>query len=80
MTTVTIPKELSGEKDLVAVKKSMYQEFLAWAKSTNSEHALTPNKATAKRLMVAERNIVTGKNLSPIFNTPQELFKHLRAL
>ncbi|MEK7535618.1 MAG: type II toxin-antitoxin system RelB/DinJ family antitoxin [Patescibacteria group bacterium] len=44
------------------------------------EEGLTPNKATAKRLLIAERNIAEGKNLSPIFNTPEELFKHLNSL
>ncbi len=57
-----------------------YMRHLVREKRVVFEEGLTPNKATAKRLMAAERNIAAGKNLSPIFDTPQDLFKYLRAL
>jgi len=44
------------------------------------EEAFTPNKATAKRLLAAERDIAAGRNLSPIFNTKEEFYKHLDSL
>jgi len=44
------------------------------------EEAFTPNKATAKRLMTAERDIAAGRNLSPVFNTIAEMNAHLDSL
>lgn len=44
------------------------------------EEGLTPNKATARRLLAAEKNIAEGKNLSPVFSNSKEFFKYLDSL
>jgi len=41
---------------------------------------LIPNKATAKRLLAAERDIEAGRNMSPIFTTTKEMNDYLDAL
>lgn len=57
-----------------------YLRHLVREKRVVFEEGLTPNKATAKRLMVAERDIAAGRNLSPVFKTTEEFFKHLDSL
>ena len=64
---------------LGTIMNNYLRQFVRDGKVT-FEEALQPNKATTKRLLAAERNIAIGKNLSPIFNTPQELFKYLNSL
>lgn len=44
------------------------------------EEAFTPNKATAKRLLAAERDIATGRNLSPVFHSAREMDAYLDSL
>ena len=44
------------------------------------EEPLKPNKATAKRLRAIDRDIVAGRNLSPIFSTIAEMDAHLDSL
>ena len=36
MAIITIPKELSKNQDLIAVPKSVYDEFLVWQKSVKA--------------------------------------------
>lgn len=44
------------------------------------EEGLTPNKATTKRLLAIEKDITQGKNLSPVFNSTEEFYRHLDSL
>lgn len=60
MTTVIIPKELNKEKNLVAVPKEAYEEFLAWQKKAKSVKTYTPTTAEKRILAKARRNFVAG--------------------
>ncbi len=44
------------------------------------EEGLTPNKKTAKELMAIERDIIAGRNMSPVFSTIAEMDAHLDSL
>ena len=57
-----------------------YLRQLVREKRVVFEEGLIPNKATAKRLMIAERDIAAGKNMSPIFSTIAEMDAHLDSL
>ena len=85
MTTLTISKEVSKEKDLVVIPKRVYLKFLSWQKKANQSAADFPQppkkiryfKPTAKELKAlrqAEKDFAKGN-----FMTIEEL-KHALAV
>lgn len=64
MPNVTIPKELVGKKNLVAVPRSMYEEFLDWLKKVKSGRTFKPTQAEKKSLEQARKNFAKGKYMS----------------
>lgn len=60
MTTVIIPKELGKEKDLIAVPRPVYEEFLVWQKKAKSVKTYTPTPGEKKMLARARRNFAEG--------------------
>ena len=66
MTTITIPKILSGQQKqkLVAVPTAVYKEFLTWQKERKHlRHFKTfmPTAAEKKDLARAQKNLAQGK-------------------
>ena len=61
MATVTIPKELIERKDLVAVPREAFEEFVAWQKKLKSAKTFTPTTAEKKVLAKARKNRARGK-------------------
>ena len=61
MTTITIPKELTRSRDLVAVPKQAFEEFSAWQKKTKSTKGFTPTVSEKKALIKARKNFSQGK-------------------
>ena len=75
MTTLTIPKELTKEKDLVVIPKRVYLKFLSMQKkATEPIHDLpkppkkivyfTPTTRELKILKKARKNLAEGKYLT----------------
>ena len=64
MTTITIPKELTEDKNLVAVPKVDYEEFLAWQRRVKSVWTFKPTPSEKKALARARRNLAKGEYLT----------------
>ena len=64
MTTITIPQELTQNRNLVAVPKVAYEEFLAWQRRTKSARTFKPTPAERKALARARKNLVKGEYLT----------------
>lgn len=60
MTTVTIPKELSGNRDLIAVPRGTYEEFLSWLKKVKSIKTFKPTKKDLIALERGRKNFAKG--------------------
>ena len=61
MTTVIIPKELNKEKNLIAVPRATYEEFLTWQKKIKSAKTFKPTAAVKRALSRARKNLTRGK-------------------
>lgn len=64
MTTITIPKELHKDKDLVAVPRGTYEEFLAWQKKVKSIKTFKPSASVKRALIRARKNFARGKYMT----------------
>jgi len=64
MTTVTIPKELAKNKDLIAVPRNTYEEFLVWLKQVKSAKTFKPTKAELKALARGRKNFAKGNYIT----------------
>lgn len=60
MTTITIPKELDRDNDLVAIPKNAYKEFLDWLKYSTPVRTYNPTKAELKALERGRKNFKAG--------------------
>ncbi len=64
MTTITIPKELVKRKDLVAVPRDTYEEFLVWLKQVKSTKTFKPTKAELRALARGRKNFAKGNYIT----------------
>ncbi len=60
MTTITIPKTVK-DKDLIAVPRDVYEEFLSWEKKVKSSQTFKPTALEKKALVRARKNLTQGK-------------------
>ena len=62
MTTITIPKILSGQQKqkLVAVSTATYKEFLTWQKEFRTFKTFKPTAAEKRELARAKKNFTQG--------------------
>ena len=59
MTTITIPKTVR-DKDLIAVPRDVYEEFLSWEKKVKSSRTFRPTASEKESLVRARKNLVKG--------------------
>lgn len=64
MPTITIPKELNANKDLVAVPRHAYEQFLAWQKKTKSVRTFKPTRGELRALTQARKDFREGNYIS----------------
>ncbi len=64
MTTITIPKELAERKDLVAVPRNTYEEFLVWLKQVKSVKTFKPTKTELRALARGRKNFAKGNYIT----------------
>ena len=64
MATLTIPKEFAERKDLVAVPRQAFEEFVAWQKKLKSRKTFPPTAADKKALAKARKNRARGNYLT----------------
>lgn len=60
MTTITIPKETEKNKDLIAVPRIVYDEFLTWRKTIRAAKTFKPTASEKKALTRARKNFLRG--------------------
>ena len=61
MTTVTIPRGLTEQKDLIAIPRSTYEGFLAWQKAIKSKKTFTPTASEKRAIAKARKDFANGK-------------------
>ncbi|MBI2121802.1 MAG: hypothetical protein HYT98_01635 [Candidatus Sungbacteria bacterium] len=61
MPTITIPKEFTKSKNLIAVTPNMYEEFLQWQKWVKSSRTFKPTAGELRELARARRDFSEGK-------------------
>jgi hypothetical protein len=64
MTRITIPRELAERKDLVAVPRDSYEEFVAWQKRAKARKTFTATPQQRKALTQARKNRARGNHMS----------------
>jgi hypothetical protein len=64
MATLTIPKEFAEHRDLVAVPRESWEQFVAWQKRIKSRRTFVPTTADKKALAKARRNRARGSYLT----------------
>ena len=64
MTTIPIPKGTEKSKELVAVPRNIYEDFLAWEKRVKSKNTFKPTAVEKYELERARKNRATGKFLT----------------
>lgn len=64
MTTITIPKELVKNKELIAVPRHLYDEFIEWQEKMKSVRTFKPTAAEKKALAKARKNYSKGKYMT----------------
>lgn len=64
MTTITIPKELTKSKDLIAVPRNAYEEFLAWLKQIKLARTFKPTKAELRAILRGRKNFAKGNYIT----------------
>ena len=61
MPTIIIPKTLARTRNLVAVPRTTYEEFLTWQKRVKSRKTFAPTVAEQKALTRSRKNFTRGK-------------------
>jgi hypothetical protein len=64
MTTVNIPKHLTDRKDLIAIPRSVYDDFVELERQIKSQRVYTPTKAELKMIQQARRRFAKGEYTS----------------
>jgi hypothetical protein len=64
MATLTIPSEFAERKDLVAVPRKTFEEFMAWQKLRKSGKVFSAAASEKKALLKARKNRGQGKYLT----------------
>lgn len=60
MNTIIIPENLSKERNLIAVPRKDYEEFLTWQKKIKSVKTYKPTKSELKALERGRKNFAKG--------------------
>ena len=60
MPTITIPKNLSPNENLIAVPHGIYEDFLAWQKKIKSVRTFKPTPQELKSLARAREDFKKG--------------------
>lgn len=64
MPIITIPKEVAKNKELVAVPRNLYDEFVEWQRKIKSVQTFRPTVAEKKALARARKNFAEGKYIT----------------
>lgn len=60
MTTITIPRKLT-DRELVAVPRYLYEEFLSWQEAVKSKKTFKPTLTEKRSIARGRQEILRGK-------------------
>ena len=61
MITITIPKKIIPNQNLIAVPCNLYEEFLAWQEMIKSKKTFKPTPAEKKSILRGRQEISKGE-------------------
>jgi len=64
MATVTIPREMAERRDLVAVPRREYEQFIEWQRRVKSAKTFAPTAAQKRALASARKRRRQGEYLT----------------
>lgn len=64
MSTITIPKNLIKNDDVVVIPRKEYEEFYQWKEMVKSFKTFTPSAAQRKDLARARKEYAAGKYIT----------------
>ena len=64
MTTITIPQKLTSNRELIAVPRNLYEEFLVWQEIIKSKKTFQPTLAEKRAILQGRQEISKGKYIS----------------
>lgn len=64
MTTITIPKKITTNKELIAVPRDLYEKFLAWQEMLKSKKTFKPTLTEKKAILRGRQEIRKGNCVS----------------
>ncbi|MDO8470061.1 MAG: hypothetical protein Q7S84_03565 [bacterium] len=64
MTTITIPRGLHETKELVAVPRRTYEDFLAWQEQVKSKHVFIASSAEKRAIQKGRKDFKNGRYLT----------------
>ena len=64
MTTITIPKSLHNQDQLVAISSDQYESFLTWQKQSHEVKTFRPTVAEKRALKLARLDYKKGNYLT----------------
>ena len=64
MTTITIPKKLILDRELIAVPRGLYEQFLAWQEMLKSRKKFKPTAIEKKAILRGRQEIAKGKYIT----------------
>jgi len=64
MSTITIPYGLSNRKDLIAVPRAEFEDFLDWQRKIKSSKTFQPSVTEKKALAKARESFFRGSYLT----------------
>lgn len=64
MNTITIPKKLAGQGDLIIIPRKEYEELVGWKEMMKTFKTFTPTAAEKTSLKKARRDHKGGKYIS----------------
>lgn len=64
MTTITIPKKLTLNQELIAVPLNLYEDFLTWQEMVKSRKTFKPTPAEKKAILRGRQEISKGEYIT----------------
>ena len=61
MATITIPKKIIPNQNLIAIPHNLYEEFLAWQEMVKSKKTFKPTSSEKKAIIRGRQEISRGE-------------------
>ncbi len=64
ITTITIPQKITSDKELIAVPRHLYEQFLAWQEMLKSRKTFKPTVTEGKAILRGRQEIAKGNYIA----------------